>query len=386
MKEDNSYRINAVDALRGFAILGILLMHSYEQMNLFVYPAVENKLMLFTDRMLHDSIPFLFAGKAYAIFALLFGFSFFVQDKHQTKQGADFRGRFLWRMVLLFLWGCLNSVFYTGDVLVLFAIVGVILPLTVRLSDKTLFYIALLLLVQPEQWFKIGYALVNPSYAYTPRAGALFGTIVGVLKEGNLMDMIKNVYHSQLFSFVWWVESGRIYQVGALFLFGLLLGRQYKFLKTQKNSRFWTKALIASILCYFPLAGLKIILPQFVDHAVILRQLNIILESYSSFALFVFIVSAFIIAYYYTKMSKWLAKLEPYGKMSLTMYISQSILGGFVFYHWGLGLAPKLTVTFSVAVGVGIFLIQYVFARIWSTYHSHGPLEYIWKKLTWIKL
>ena len=290
-------------------------------------------------------------------------------------------------MVLLFLWGCLNSVFYTGDVLITFALLGIVLPLTARLPEKTVLLIALVFFLQPEQWIKITYALINPDYTVTIHAGERFRAILGVLKEGNIIDMVKGAYHSQLFSITWWVESGRVYQTVALFLFGMLLGRKRRFVKTQGNNRFWIKTLIAGILCYFPLAGLKTIFPNFIENAVIKHQVNILLESYSSFALFAFMVALFVIAYYHHAcINRWLSKLGPYGKMSLTMYLSQSVLGGFVFYNWGLGLAPQLSITLSVGVGILIFSIQYVFAVCWLKRHSHGPLEYIWKRLTWIRM
>jgi len=385
MMKENTYRIDVVDALRGFAILGILLMHSYEQYNLFIHATMENKLMLFTDKVFSNAVPFLFAGKSYEIFALLFGFTFFVQDYHQQQKGADFRGRFLWRMVLLFLWGALNSVFYTGDVLITFALLGVILPLTARLPDKAVFLISLVFFVQPEQWIKIIYALINPDYKVVTHSWELFKPVLVVLKEGNIVDMLKGAYNSQLFSITWWVESGRVYQVVALFLFGMLLGRKRKFVKTRTNSIFWIKTMIAGILCYLPLAGLKSIFPSFIENVVIKRQINILIDLYSYFALFAFMVALFVIAYYHHAcLNRWLSKLEPYGKMSLTMYLSQSVLGGFIFYNWGLGLASQLSVTMSVGVGILLFFIQYAFAVCWLKHHSHGPLEYIWKKLTWI--
>ncbi|MDR0795146.1 MAG: DUF418 domain-containing protein [Tannerella sp.] len=382
---ENRYRVNVVDALRGFAILGILLMHSYEQYNVFVHLKIENQYLLFFDRMIKDAIPFLFAGKAYAIFGLLFGFSFFIQNSHQTQKGADFRGRFLWRMVLLFLWGCLNSVFYTGDVLITFSLAGVLLVLTPRIPDKPLLWIAIFFLLQPGQWIHIACALVNPDFTMVSHLGEYYRQARTLMQEGNLTDMFKSAYQNQLYSFTWWFESGRLYQVIALFLFGILLGRNNMFKHIAKNTRFWIRTLITGILCYFPLAGLKIISPDFIDNPVIKRQINIILECYSSFALFALIVAMFILIYYHhAGIGKWLSKLEPYGKMSLTMYLSQSLLGGFVFYNWGLGLAPKLSITFSLLVGFAIFLIQYTFAVVWLKRHTHGPLEYIWKRLTWV--
>lgn len=141
---------------------------------------------------------------------------------------------------------------------------------------------------------------------------------------------------------------------------------------------------MVSIICYFPLAGLLPIMEMLVENENVKQQLNIILGCYSSFAFLCILASLFVLFYYKSSFHKWLSKLEPYGKMSLTMYISQSVIGGFIFYNWGLGLAKELSVTFSILVGLGIFAIQYTFAYFWLKKHRHGPLEYIWKKATWI--
>ena len=96
-----------------------------------------------------DILFFLFAGKAYATFSLLFGFSFFIQFHNAEKRGIDFRGRFAWRMCLLFLFAQLHALFYNGDILVLYAVVGFALIPVCKLKTKTIFVIALLLLFQP---------------------------------------------------------------------------------------------------------------------------------------------------------------------------------------------------------------------------------------------
>ena len=384
MKE-SAYRINVVDALRGFAILGILMMHSFEHFNYFEYPVVENQFLRFTDTILSKSIPFLFAGKAYAIFALLFGFSFFIQDNNQLKEGFDFRGRFIWRLVLLFIWGCINSIFYTGDVLVLFSLLGLILVATARLSDKVVFGIAIFLFLMPLQWIQIIYTIFNPDYSLGPRLFYRYYELcIPVMGEGSLLDMVKNAYNSQMYSLTWWIGEGRVFQASALFLFGMLMGRRKMFLDTEENISFWQKVLIVAVICYFPLAGLLPILRDFINNETIIYYLNVILNCYASFAFMCLLVSIFVLTYYKSNAGKYLSKLEPYGKMSLTMYLSQSVLGGFVFYYWGLGLSSYLSVTFSIVVGLLIFSIQYTFAVLWLKSHNHGPLEYIWKELTWI--
>ena len=112
-------RIEVVDALRGFAVMAIILLHNIEHFNLYSFPEPANDFMAALDQGVWATLFFLFSGKAYAIFALLFGFSFFIQDENQLRKGKDFRLRFAWRLVLLFLIGNLNAAFFPGEILVL---------------------------------------------------------------------------------------------------------------------------------------------------------------------------------------------------------------------------------------------------------------------------
>lgn len=70
--------------------------------------------------------------------------------------------------------------------------------------------------------------------------------------------------------------------------------------------------------------------------------------------------------------------------MSMSNYVSQSIIGSFIYYNWGLGLHDRLGITASFLVGIVIFLAQLSFCRIWMKRFSHGPMEGTWKRLTWI--
>lgn len=386
MSKSISGRVDVVDSLRGFAIFGILLVHCLEHYNFFVFPSVDNNLLKLSDTILASSVSFIYSGKAYAIFALLFGFSFFIQDDNQTKRGNDFRPRFLWRLVLLAMWGFINCMFYTGDVLVLFSIVGLLLAATARLSNKIVFGIAVVLLLQPMEWIGIICANIDPEFTLSKKMfDVYYEQTVPVLTDGNLLEtMVMGLKSGFLFSFLWWFEEGRIFQVGALFLFGMLIGRCRLFLNEPKNIKFWRYALIIGIVCYFPLKGLSEILPKFIESKAIIHLLGVILSCYTNFAFLCFLVGLFVLSYYKTSVHKLQAKFAPYGRMSLSMYISQSILGGFVFYSWGLGASHLLSPTASIGVGLVIFAIQYTFACWWLKSHKQGPLEYVWKKLTWI--
>ena len=120
-------RVDIVDALRGFAVMAILIIHSVEH---FIYPVYPEKILQPEWLVVLDSVVFnivfsLIAGKGYAIFTLLFGFTFYVQLKNQERKGGDFRWRFIWRLVLLAVFATINALFFPGgDVLLLFAFTG----------------------------------------------------------------------------------------------------------------------------------------------------------------------------------------------------------------------------------------------------------------------
>ena len=78
-------------------------------------------------------------------------------------------------------------------------------------------------------------------------------------------------------------------------------------------------------------------------------------------------------------------KITPYGKMSLTNYITQSIVGSMLYYNWGFALHNQFGITASCLAGIVFFILQFAFCRWWMNHHSHGPMEYLWKRATWLK-
>jgi uncharacterized protein len=143
-------RLHVVDALRGFAIVSIMLLHNIEHFDFYYLPENLPDWMVALDKGVWDTLFFLFGGKSYAIFALLFGLTYFIQTDNQQKKGKDFRERFAWRLLLLLGFGIINSTFYMGDILFVYALLGFTLIPVTRLSNKTVFTIALILLELQE--------------------------------------------------------------------------------------------------------------------------------------------------------------------------------------------------------------------------------------------
>ena len=385
---NSTNRMDVADALRGFSILGIVLLHSIEHFNFYEYPSdITSNWLKFFDKAIWDSLFFTFGGKAYAIFALLFGFSFFIQNNNQSARGRDFRPRFAWRLALLFIWGNLNALFFTAEVLVAFALMGFLMIPLSSLKNKPLLIIAVVCMLQPIEWGKVVYALANSDYQIGESLDSAFWAFtLDAQKNGNFLEMAKaNLWYGQLASLAWAWENGRFFQIIALFIFGLVIGRTKLFAHSEEHTKQWGRLLVASIICFFPLHGLIGMLPDFIENKALLKPLMLITQSLSKFIFMVFLTSLVVLVFYTTtRGQKWLRKLIPIGKMSLTAYITQSVMGSFIFYNWGLGMYDTLGITYSLLVGIVIFLIQYGFAGWWMRTHRHGPLEYLWKKATWV--
>ena len=379
-------RIELVDALRGFAILAIVLLHNMEHFEFYYTPTHFPNWLQTLDKNIMATAYFLFGGKAYAIFALIFGFSFYIQNDNQTKKGNDFKARFFWRMMLLLVFGFINTAFYQGDILTMYAILGLVLIPVRNLSNKVVFIIAVFLMLQPLEWFKFFYILSNPDYISAPNLSeSYYKEIANYMNNGNFLDYVKgNVTLGKAASLLWSWENGRFFQAPALFMLGMLAGRKQLFAKTDKNIFFWKIALRVAIFIFIPLFTIVTFLPDYFSNKFQLSRLLVIFNSWANFALMVVWAAAFVLLFYSEKAYNLLSKLIPFGKMSLTNYIIQSIVGSTLYYKYGFGLYQYTGATMCLFIGIILFLLNLAFCKWWLKTHSQGPLESIWHKLTWI--
>ncbi|MBD8348682.1 DUF418 domain-containing protein [Dysgonomonas sp. HGC4] len=382
-------RIEMVDALRGFAVIAIVLIHSVEH---FIYPVYPDPItqpewLNILDKGVFSIIFSLIAGKGYAIFSILFGFTFAIQFKNQQNKGNDFGVRFLWRLLLLAGFATLNAMFFPGgDVLLLYAIVGVILFVVRKWNDKAIFIIMILLLLQPMQWFYYISGLINPEFSLPENInGALYAQIIEINKSGEFFPFIwANITTGQLASFLWAVEGGRFLQTAGLFLLGLLISRRKLFNSTPENIKFWTKTLILCAILFAPMYQLKVELFDTNSDLFIKNTVGVMFDMWQKLLFTFVLIGSFIILYQKEAFQRKISWFRVYGKMSLTNYISQSFIGALIFFPIGLNLSPYCGFTNSLIVGCIIVALQLQFCKWWQKSHKQGPLEKIWHKLTWI--
>lgn len=380
-------RIEVVDALRGFALMAILFVHSVEHFIFPVYPTASPNWLTALDQGTMNVVYTLFAGKAYAIFSLLFGFTFYIQSNNQKKQGKDFGYRFLWRLFFLALFATLNAAFFpAGDVLLLFVVVGIVLFLTRNWSDKAVFIAAVIFLLQPVEWYHYIATLINPAHRLPDlKVGEMYAAVADYTKNGSFWDFIwGNVTLGQKASLLWAVNAGRFFQTAGLFLLGYYIGRKQFFISNEKNTVLWIKVLIISAISFAPLYTLKELIMN--NNTIIQQSVGTVFDMWQKLAFTLVLIASFVLLYNYSRFrsSKAFSNFRFYGKMSLTSYVTQSIIGALIFFPFGLYLAPYCGYTISLFIGILIFLLQSHFSRWWLSKHKQGPFEYNLAKWTWI--
>lgn len=360
-------RIEIADALRGIAVMGIVLFHALENFNLFV---ADKSMTLPTDEAVFSFCEMLFAGKMYGIFALLFGVSFFIMRDNQEQRGKDFSARFAWRMVLLFAIGLVNMAFYNGDILTTYAVLGLLMIPAGYLPTRWLWGITILLLIQPIEI----YLVLTGQEIPTQELWAAYERVGEINQHGTFFESaLANLREGFRLNWGWFLWKGRLTQTLGFFLLGILVGRLRWLYDEGSNLRRWRRILCISL----PLAvlGAKFDAGAYsVWTAPITSMLLLMCE-----------VSVIVLLWYgWPSFQRLLTHVCFFGRMSLSNYLLQSIFGSMLFYGWGFALCDDLGATWSLLAGIGIITVQILLLKQWSKKHARGPMETLWRKSTWI--
>ncbi len=382
---DNS-RIVIVDALRGFALLMIVMIHYVEHFDFFTPPLANSLLVTSIDKTVMEYTFFLISGKAYSIFALLFGFSFFIQMHRAEEAGKDFRARFLWRLCILMIFGFLHSLVYRGDILHIYALLGTILLILYKVNHKALFILAILFALQIPTIYNVIQSFTNPDFAYSASWGQNYwgeGNIA--YQNGSFTDVIAyNLWKGRAAVWGWTYYYGRYMQLLALFITGLLIGRSNYFVEVTRHKKLTVIVLFSSFIIAIILYAVLSFIPELGFSQTQQGLTTTLFSSYFNLAVTSSICSLLVLIYLNFRYSFFFRLLSSYGKMSLTNYILQSITGVVLFYGFGFALYKYFGALWSLLLGITVFLISALLSKQWLKKYRYGPLEWMWRASTFL--
>ena len=390
-----SERFIILDALRGFALLGIC-MANFPEFSLYTFLSPEAAASMSTavqDKITRYLLYIFVDGKFYTLFSLLFGIGFSIIIRNAERKGVNGFRIFYRRMGMLMLFGLLHLMFiWSGDILLLYALLGMLLPFFRQVPDKKLLGWALFFLILPigvdlvceitrtnlalpfirlQETYCAEYGINGTNFAYWLHDAEDYGTVFQFLVQGACVRMQE------------FIIGNRYFKVLGLFLVGFYIGRNriYADLEGRKN-----------LLVKVCRLGLIIGLPCSLLYAWSSMGGHPLSDTLHSLFYFIsvyplgFAYAAGLCLLYLRVKSlsiwKWLAAL---GRMALTNYIGQSVIGMFLFYGIGLGWGSTIGLLQTEVIVLAVFLFQMLFSRLWLSGFKFGPLEWIWRMLTYGK-
>ena len=378
----NAQRDIAPDVLRGFALLGILVVN-IQFMGLNSGEGARGEWTLgFANGSATFVIASIFAGKFYLLFSFLFGYS----SNYIIRGDVANRRRWVKRCFALITLGILHFTFlWHGDIIFMYGLVGLLLiPFFFR-ADRTLkIWTRIVFFFSATLMIFIG-ALVYIGERFFPEESvqqSMESKLDSVLINGSFIDAIP----ARLELWVYSISSGVFLQGGlafAAFLLGLRMAR-INFLSSPIDVAKNSKLIKFGFLLGAPI--------QIIAALVLVRNEQSAEPSEATYllALLISFIAAPLLSMFYIGLIRKVVEekphlvswMKPAGQMSLTIYISQSVMASVIFGPWGFGLFQDLQTWQVVLLACGIWLLLVYLASFWLKKHSQGPLEKLVNSLT----
>lgn len=387
-------RLEVVDALRGFALFGILLIHVVA----FNSPGGPPGLVF--EGALLDRLAVLFGllfveSKFFALFSFMFGLSFALQLLNAKERGADATRLFRRRLLALLGFGVLHAaLLWEGDILLVYALVGFVLLRFRDAAPETLLKWARGLLLVPLALYGLGFTALSVARTLPDIAPAVASLDASVAREfsairddtiarqqtASYLDLVGPRLESQLAALG--LLATRTPTILAMFLLGLWVGRagvvrnpeDHLPLLRRVRRLGWSVGLGAGVLVvlgvtFLPtMSGLVVL---FFNQALAGPTLGL---GYAA---------TFLLLARSPRVRARLGFLANVGRMALTNYLAQSLALTLVYYGYGLGLVGRLGEAAALLVAAAIFAVQIAASALWLRAFRFGPMEWVWRSLTY---
>ncbi|MGH9530884.1 MAG: DUF418 domain-containing protein [Terriglobales bacterium] len=381
-------RIPLLDALRGFALCGILIINikAFSGLNYALDASPDAvarfgpgvPLVVFLTTLLAE-------GKFYSIFSFLFGLGFSIQLSRGEGKPAWLRlyARRLW---ILFLIGIVHAyALWTGDILRFYAILGFALLLFRNMQPNTILAWALVLLLVPIPFYAACY-VVAPGFdtdQLVPNALPL-ETVMHLYATGSYPVILGANLEDTLFGYIYMFFTGRFFKHFAMFLVGLWVGRLRILHHPERHRTLFKRVLWAGLIMglsggmVYAAAAWKI--RPFSPEGIYWS----IAYAIGIHPMAVAYVAGFALLWQRNAWQRLRFRLVPMGRMALTNYLMQTMLALGIYYGYGLGWYGHMSILLTMLLVLpSILLTQMLLSTWWLQHFRYGPMEWIWRQATY---
>ncbi|MDN4606847.1 DUF418 domain-containing protein [Sporosarcina highlanderae] len=371
-------RIDSLDMLRGFALLGILIANMLSFHSPYFYIDALTYFGTPGDEESYKLINIFIETSFYPIFAMMFGYGLNMQYEKANANGVNFAPIMARRLAILMGFGLIHALFiWSGDVLFTYAIMGFIMIAAVRIPKKWLLWIASLVYLIPSLLF-IG--LIYVITMFDPNQ--LMEGFSDIQQIERAITAYGHGTYGEAFVFriSEWILFGLTGSFMGVFMILplIMIGSAFSKMKLFERASEW-KGRIAIVAILSLALGIFIKAWPYIDNThtyynTLIQQLiggPILAIGYACVIILLCQLPIFITIF---------RPVSKAGRMSLTTYLMQSVIATLIFYSYGFGLYGKVDLATGTLIAVGIFAIQVIFAELWLMKFRMGPFEWIWRK------
>ncbi|WP_346764094.1 DUF418 domain-containing protein [Psychrobacillus sp. BL-248-WT-3] len=377
-------RIISIDVMRGFALLGIFVVNMLFFHGPYIYVNPYDWYQTPSDQETYKWIDIFVQGSVYPLFAMLFGYGLAMQFMKSEAKGTSFSRLAVRRLLILLGIGCIHAfLIWSGDILITYALAGLCLIVLMKLKPLWLIIIAAVLYLIPNGLLT---GLVYLMTKVAPEESVLYTAIQKVeesavaYSQGSWFD----VFGQRLADWFYMQGYGlNVVLILCTILPLLMIGSAAAKLRLIERARelklFWIITVIVTMAAGTAIKWLPFNKGDDLFTMTVQDTFGGPLQAIAYGGFLALICTIPIVG-------KLLSPIAKAGRMSMTIYLMQSILATTIFYGYGFGLYGKVDIATGTWMAIGIYVIQIIFAEIWFTKFKQGPVELLWRKLTYSKI
>ncbi|WP_042350523.1 DUF418 domain-containing protein [Bacillus massiliigorillae] len=374
-----SERIQSIDILRGFSILGIFFvnMPAFFSPVYYYNPATYWKST--SDKFLNGIVDFFAQASFYPLFAFLFGYGAIILAKRLRIKELSFPIYFSRRLVILLLFGCIHAfVLWHGDILITYAICGFFFLLFWKCKGKTLLLTGILIYVFVYGTMIFGIAAIEKFDDSASMLASLKNTqaiesSLQVYSNGSFTEIFSHRFND------WYLVNGpsNLWLLVSAILPLIMIGAGFAKQKWLENVKVHNKLLVSLSIFSFIGGVVCKLLPFFNGKLPYTRML--IQDYFGGPLLALFYITIIVLLVENRRIYTVLKPFSYVGRMSISNYLLQSLVCTTIFYSYGLGLYGQISFTMGFCLVILLYSLQMFASKWWLKTYKFGPVEYIWR-------